>query len=55
MRVTASVSSVRDVPVFRRANPAPFGPNGAEFARLNMGTSRALLTEAVTRMAAALV
>lgn len=32
-----------------------FGPNGAGFARLNMGTSRALLTEAVTRMRAALV
>ncbi|MGH2345266.1 MAG: aminotransferase class I/II-fold pyridoxal phosphate-dependent enzyme, partial [Chloroflexota bacterium] len=31
-----------------------FGPNGAGFIRLNMGTSQALLTEAVTRMAAAL-
>src|SRR5262249_15001385 len=31
-----------------------FGPNGAGFVRLNMGTSRALLAEAVARMAAAL-
>lgn len=30
-----------------------FGPNGAGFVRLNMGTSSALLTEAVVRMAAA--
>jgi cystathionine beta-lyase len=30
-----------------------FGPNGAGFVRLNMGTSSALLTEAVARMAAA--
>lgn len=30
-----------------------FGPNGAGFVRLNMGTSSALLTEAVSRMAAA--
>jgi cysteine-S-conjugate beta-lyase len=30
-----------------------FGPEGAGFARLNFGTSRALLEEAVTRMAAA--
>jgi cystathionine beta-lyase len=29
-----------------------FGPNGAGFVRLNMGTSSALLTEAVVRMAA---
>ncbi len=26
-----------------------FGPNGAGFARLNMGTSRGILTEAVVR------
>jgi cystathionine beta-lyase len=31
-----------------------FGANGARFVRLNMGTSRALLEEAVRRMAAAL-
>ena len=31
-----------------------FGANGAGFVRLNMGTSRALLEEAVRRMAAAL-
>lgn len=31
-----------------------FGPNGAGFARLNMGTSRELLAEAVARMAASL-
>jgi cystathionine beta-lyase len=30
-----------------------FGPNGAGFVRLNMGTSRDLLTEVVVRMAAA--
>ncbi|HVA92392.1 MAG TPA: aminotransferase class I/II-fold pyridoxal phosphate-dependent enzyme [Chloroflexota bacterium] len=30
-----------------------FGPNGAEFVRLNMGTSRGLLQEAVARMAEA--
>jgi cystathionine beta-lyase len=30
-----------------------FGPHGAGFARLNMGTSAALLEEIVTRMAAA--
>ena len=30
-----------------------FGPNGAGFVRLNMGTSRDLLTEVVMRMAAA--
>jgi cystathionine beta-lyase len=30
-----------------------FGPQGSGFARLNMGTSPALLTEAVARMAAA--
>jgi cystathionine beta-lyase len=35
--------------------PGPhFGRQGAGFARLNIGTSRALLTEAVDRMAAAL-
>ena len=32
-----------------------FGPNGAGFVRLNMGTSRELLTEAVRRMAASIV
>lgn len=31
-----------------------FGPEGAGFARLNLGTSRALLTEGVDRMAAAI-
>ncbi len=31
-----------------------FGPNGAGFVRLNMGTSRALLEEIVRRMAAAM-
>ncbi len=31
-----------------------FGPNGAGFVRLNMGTSRALLEEAVRRMATAM-
>jgi cystathionine beta-lyase len=30
-----------------------FSPNGAGFVRLNMGTSRDLLTEVVVRMAAA--
>jgi cystathionine beta-lyase len=33
---------------------ARFGDPGRGFVRLNFGTSRALLTEAVTRMAAAL-
>ena len=31
-----------------------FGPDGAGFARLNIGTSQELMTEAVRRMAAAL-
>ena len=32
----------------------PFGPGGEGFVRVNLGTSRAVLTEAVDRMVATL-